>query len=343
MSKLHLSVFPAIVALIFLSPPASGQEWAAKMFRDMRHDFGTVARGAKTEYEFQFTNLYRDDVHVASVRSSCGCTTPFVKDGRDTLKSRETGAIVAHVNSDRFLGSRGATITVTFDRPQYAEVALPVTVFIRDDLVLQPGSVQFGTISKGAGGERQIDITSPGRGDLVIRSVRNNDPFLNVGFAETGRWNNLTRYRLDVRLDPNAPVGHLSDYLVLETNLGDNAQVPVPVEGLVEPALAVTPEWLFFGVVQPGQRVVRQVVIRSSSPTAIRRITPEGSPFEVNLDGLKTPKTMHIVSIAFTGRTPGEKVRQTLKIETDRPDRTAEFAAEAVTGAAPAASTGKSD
>lgn len=332
MRKLPVVGLLAIVMLACHASAAWGQEWARKMFPVARHDFGTVARGAKTEFEFKLTNLYRDDVHIAGVRSTCGCTTPFVKDGRDTLKSRESGAIVAHVNTDKFLGSRGATITVTIDRPQYAEVTLPVTVFIRDDLLMQPGSVQFGVVGLGVGAARQIEITSPGRGDLVIRGVRNNNPNLIATVAETSRWNNLTRYRLDVRLDPATPAGHLSDYLMLETNLGSESLVPVAVEGLVEPALSVTPDWLFFGVVPPGQRVVRQVVVRGSSPIAIRRIAPEGTPFEINLGPLQEPKLMHIVSIAFTGGKPGEKLRQTLRIETDRPDQTAEFVVEAVTG-----------
>ena len=54
---------------------AFGQEWAARMFESTEHNFGTVARGAKAEYEFVFSNIYLEDVHVASVRTSCGCTT----------------------------------------------------------------------------------------------------------------------------------------------------------------------------------------------------------------------------------------------------------------------------
>jgi hypothetical protein len=69
-------MLPATILLAALAAaPAMGQEWARKMFEATNHDFVSVARGSKVEYRFNFTNLYKEDVHIASVRSSCGCTT----------------------------------------------------------------------------------------------------------------------------------------------------------------------------------------------------------------------------------------------------------------------------
>ena len=75
------------------------------MFKVTEHDFGTVARGAKAEYRFVFENLYLEDVHVAGVRTSCGCTTPSVEN--PLLKTYEKGAILAHFNTDPSSASAG--------------------------------------------------------------------------------------------------------------------------------------------------------------------------------------------------------------------------------------------
>ena len=64
---------------VLLASSAGAQEWAEKMFEIRSHDFGTIARGAKAEYEFSLKNIYVEDVHIASVRVSCGCTTPRIK------------------------------------------------------------------------------------------------------------------------------------------------------------------------------------------------------------------------------------------------------------------------
>ncbi|MBN1492019.1 MAG: DUF1573 domain-containing protein [Phycisphaerae bacterium] len=99
-----------------LAAPVAAQEWANEMFKTRSHDFGTIARGAKAEFAFELTNPYLKDVHIASVRATCGCTTFRIE--TDTLKTYEKGAIVAHINSDRFLGSQASTAIVTIDKPQ---------------------------------------------------------------------------------------------------------------------------------------------------------------------------------------------------------------------------------
>ena len=100
-------------------------------------------------------NIYLEDVHVAAVRTSCGCTS--VRIANDSLKTYEKGAIVATFNTPSFLGQHGATITVTFDKPFYAEVQLHVSGYIRSDVVFDPGSVQIGDLKQGAATPQQVD------------------------------------------------------------------------------------------------------------------------------------------------------------------------------------------
>src|SRR3974377_528704 len=126
----------AIIVVLVVSASASGQEWAAKMFSTTTHDFGTVARGEHAEYAFVLENLYLEEVHIASVRASCSCTKPEIQ--TPTLKTYEKGAILAKFNTSAFLGARGATLTVTLDKPFPAEVQLHVRGYIRGDMILSP-------------------------------------------------------------------------------------------------------------------------------------------------------------------------------------------------------------
>ncbi len=96
----------SIVTLMacFCASDVSAQESARKMFNALEHNFGAVARGAKAEYRFKITNLYEEDVHILSVESSCGCTTPEIT--KRTLKTFEKSEIVATYNTRAFLGAR---------------------------------------------------------------------------------------------------------------------------------------------------------------------------------------------------------------------------------------------
>ena len=317
----------SIVFLAAMAATAAAQEWAKSMFSEFRHDFGTIARSSKAEFEFKFNNKFLEDVHVSNVRASCGCTTPSVKDGKSTLKTYETGSILAHINSDTFTGNRSATLTVTFDKPFYAQVELQVTVYIRDDVVLQPGVVQFGTAVQGAAVERQINITSPGRADLQITGVRNNNPHLSTQLINL-RQQGGVGYKLLVRLEESAPAGYINEHFVLLTN-DSRLQIPVPVEGIVRAGLTVSPNWLLVGMVPAGERATKQIVVRAQKPFVIRRVIPAAG-FECDISGAQEPKALHIVPVIFTAGTQTGRIAQTLRIETDKPDEDVEFVAEAV-------------
>lgn len=187
------------------APRLSAQEWARKMFDETQHNFGTVARSAKTEYRFRFKNIYVPEVHISGIRASCGCTTPWVT--KDTLKTYEESEIVAHFNTDRFSGQRGATLTVTFDRPYYAEVQLRVDGYIRTDVVVDPGSIEFGSIDQGRPAEKQVQIAYAGRADWKIVDIKSSNPFLKTSVTEANRRGGQVSCRLAVTLAPDAPAG----------------------------------------------------------------------------------------------------------------------------------------
>src|SRR5262245_38807669 len=52
-----------VVWLLLATGTASAQKWANDMFNTLSHDFGAVARGAKTQYRFQVKNIYEEDAH----------------------------------------------------------------------------------------------------------------------------------------------------------------------------------------------------------------------------------------------------------------------------------------
>ena len=117
------------------------------MFQMTNYDFGTVARAAKTEHRFFFDNPYSQPIHVRSVRTSCGCTTPIVE--TENVPPGGRGSILAKFNTGTHTGSRAATLTVTFDKPTFAEIQLHVKGYIRSDVVFQPGEATFGNIMQG--------------------------------------------------------------------------------------------------------------------------------------------------------------------------------------------------
>src|SRR6266481_2369906 len=143
----------AALNVMFAATGCFADQWVDSMLAEREHDFGTVARGADTVYRFPVKNIYLQDVQLVSVHASCGCTTPTLENA--TLKSGETGYIVATFNTRTFSGIHAATLTLEVawdDKGVHREGETQVRVHgnIRTDLVFQPGEVKFDSVDQGS-------------------------------------------------------------------------------------------------------------------------------------------------------------------------------------------------
>jgi len=317
---------------LLLCTPCYGQEWAGKMFKDSDHDFGVVARGAKVEFPFELENLYLEDVHIAGVRSSCGCTSTRVEN--PSLKTYEKGAVVAVFNTTTFTGQHGATLTVTIDKPFYAEVQLHVKGFVRTDVVFEPGSIQLGSLDQGAGAEREATVSYLGRHNWKILDVKCANPHITAKAVESGRDNGRVSYQLKVHVDADAPAGYVNDRLLLVTNDPNAAQIPLEVEGRITPGISVSPAALFMGVVPSGQRVTKQLVVKGKTPFKILRIECDDASFQFDTSKEDTAKLLHLIPVTYTAGADAGRVAKTIKIQTDQGEMAPELAAYAVVTAA---------
>jgi len=311
---------PTILALATLfaclsCSPLVAQSWARKMFDTTDHDFGTVAKNSKTEFEFKLKNIFIPEVHIADVRSSCGCTTPRIT--KPTLKTYEEGSILAHFNTDTFTGQKGATLTVTFDKPYRATVQLHVRGKIRDDVVVTPGSVRFGAVEEGKAFIQTVQINSPGRSGLRISGVKTTSPFLSAHVTATESGWGATGYQLHVRLDERAPAGYLRDYVTLATGDSRLKEIPVLVEGRIVPGVNVSPRTLFLGSVEPGQKVRKTLVVQGSQPVKVTNVTSNNSGFRFTAPTADTPRLNHVIQAEFIVPEGIEALNQAVRIETD--------------------------
>lgn len=302
-----------VSTMVVVVPTLDAQEWARKMFAESNHDFGVVARGAKAEYRFAFQNLYKEDVHVAGVRSSCGCTFPEVE--TRTLKSWEKGEIIAKFNTRSFLGSRSATITVAIDKPYYAEVQLQVNGYIRSDVVFEPGAVNFGEVEQGSGAETRIQVNYAGRSDWEITDVRSANAQFEVELGDPQRRGNGVAYEMIVRLKPEAPAGYINDQLSLVTNDGQRASIPLAVEGRVRSALSVSPSPLILGVVAPGEQATKKLLVRAKTPFRVLAVTCDGEDLQFAFDK-EEAKATHFIPVTLAANAPGN-IERKIRIETD--------------------------
>lgn len=289
-------------------------DWAGKMFKVRSVDFGEVARNAKTEFAFEFENPYAVDLHIAGVKASCGCTTPIVE--KDTVTTYEKGVIRAHYNTDRFSGKRGATLTVTFDRPRYAEVQLTVAGYIRTDVTVEPSGISLGQVDAGAPATNTARVTFFEGHNPQILDFESKSEHVDVEVKSVGP----RIYEVRASLKPTAPVGFLSEAVTLKTNSKSMPTISLLVEGQVTAPVSVSPGALYLGVVRPGQQAKKNLIVKGKAPFRIRSVTSGDSRF--TFDSKQEPNKLHVIPLTFTADAKSGKIVETIQIETDASDAT---------------------
>ena len=315
----------APLALFFGASIARGEERIHQLFSKSLHDFGNVGRNTKAEYAFEFHNPYRQPIHIVSVRSSCGCTTPSVP--RKTIPPGESGLILAQFNTRSFIGTKSANITVVFDQPHFAEVQLTVIGNIRSDISTEPGEIRFGDVPIGESREVTVSIIHSGSPDWAITDVRGTSSHLEVRLGKAVRSGGQVQIPLKVRLKEDAVAGDILDELWIVTNRGKADSFSLPVSARIRPPVTATPDFISLGIVQPGVQVTQRLAVRGTKPFSVAKIECNDPRFHFQLPEGERP--LHLIQFTFQGEgTPGE-LRQKVKIHTSLGDA---YVAEATVG-----------
>ena len=281
-----------------------GQDWASQLFKKPTHNFGTVARGAKTEHRFTFTNNLQSEIRISSVRASCGCTTPSIV--TQVVKPGEEGAIRTQFNTNSFLGQRGATVTVQFSRPQFAEVQLHVDGYVRRDIVFTPGDVNWGKVEEGNSAKKTVAIAYAGRGDWKITKVSCSNPNVKLDLVEKSRVGQRVNYELNVELEPSAEAGVINDDIIFETDDRRLRTVPLSMAGMVESKLTVSPEVVFLSDIKKGEVINKTVFLKGISEFQLTGVQSSDAAVKAEISGGKKSKIQRVPLVIDTGGKEGD-------------------------------------
>ena len=305
MQKLLLFLF--LFCVVLAGENVADNSWGSAMFNTKRHDFGRVALGANAEFPFELTNIYDREVKLTSVRSSCGCSTATLSS--PLLKPGETGAVVVHLNtSGQHLRDKSAVLTVQLETVignarRMDAVQLFVTGYIRPDVVLTPGNVEFGAVSEGTSAVRTVLMEYTGHSDWALLRVERSQPYIYAKAEEIRREHGNVTYQITATLRENAPAGYVKDILRFTTNeLQPGNREPVeillPIQGVVTAPIYAKPSPMLIGVLVPGETVRKSIVVRSETPFRITNITATNKRLRFTFSDQES--TVQLVSAIFS-------------------------------------------
>ncbi|MFI5460205.1 MAG: DUF1573 domain-containing protein [Isosphaerales bacterium] len=297
---------------------AEAAAWTDALFPESRHDFGMVPRGVKVKHDFLLVNRLAEPITILNLRPSCGCTS-----GRASASAVAPGqsvVIEAEMDTRNFVGPKSTVLFVTLITAggREGEARLGVSCHILSDIVLNPGSIDFGTVVRGQSPAQVLTIDRiNGKGWRFVRMVSASRA-LNAQLAETSRSESTVSYSLSVSVKPDAPAGLLRDEIRLISNDPETPSIPIMVTAVIRGDLTAAPSVLSLGQIHSSAGAQGRFIIRSSRPFAIRSIEGAGDGFSTSPPDA-TPQPVHVVIVAYKpeeGTTRGD-IRRVFRVQTD--------------------------
>jgi hypothetical protein len=298
---------------------AAGPNWYDTIVPEKSHDFGTVARGSKVRHAFRVVNTTSHDVRIADFRTKCGCTD--VKIGSREVPPGTQTTVEVTLDTTRFVGYKPSGLTLVFDRPQFVEVDLNLSSFIRGDLMLSEGGFDFGAVPRGKPRTHTLQLTYQGtRPDWAITKLNTITEHVQATLKAVGRTTSgARRYELTATVQPSAPAGYLREEITLSTNDPESPTIPVSLTAAVQPAVTVAPAVLNLGHLKPGQEVQKVVMVKGPQPfrvTGASSLRPEVSATRAESDA----KPFHTLTVTLRAPATAGPYNAVLEIATDLKD-----------------------
>jgi hypothetical protein len=318
MSRLSMAVVAAVLVMGG-SARAESQSWPDGLFSERSHDFGPVPRGGVVRHPFVLTNRLAVPITILNLRVSCGCTSGTAS--ASVVAPGQSATVEAQMDTRNFVGRKSTTLFVSLMAGnQETEIGLGVSSLILSDVVLNPGVVDFGLVSRGQVPSQMIAIDRIGKPDWKVVKLTSACKSINAMLQETRRQDGAVAYQLTVSLKPDAPAGVLRDEIRLVTNDPETPSIPVPVGAQVRGELSATPAALALGNVASAAGVQGKFVVKASRPFAISKIEGASDGFKLQ-EGDTAKKPLHVLTLTFNPAQASMRgdLTKSFRITTDLP------------------------
>ncbi len=299
--------------LFLVASPAFAATWADSMFDELSKDFGSVPRGPALTHHFRVVNNTKGPVSIANVRVSCGCVSASAL--KNYLEPGEETAVLATMDTTRFIGPKSVTIYVQFDRPAYEEVRLWVQANGRNDFNVTPDALAFGSVRRSTPAAAAVTLTFYGAPDTEITEIKGESNYVLPSVKKVRRTDGEAAFEVSARLRQDTPVGRWYTDVWVATNNASIPQVRVPLTVEVESALSVSPEAVSLGQVALNGESERRVIVRGAKPFRIKAVDGTDDQLVVRESG-DDSKPIHVLTVKLKAGHAGS-IDRTLKVYTD--------------------------
>jgi hypothetical protein len=308
----------AVAAAMATAAPA----WAGPgdLFTEKTMDFGVSPKGTILVHYFRFTNTTNQTITLGTPRVSCGCTSAAVSANR--VAPGESAAVVAYMDTRRIPTpnvTKSVLVYVPVQGQVQEEVTLRVQTVARDDLMMSPDSINFGTVKKGQGAKATTKVTFLSDPNWQVTEATSTGGYVKAEAKQDTRNGNFVTYEVTATLDKECPAGNWVSEINLTTSNPAVAKLRIPVSVNVTASLAASPETVAFGNVKLGTTPEQKITLQSGTPFKILEVKGIDEQLKVVIEKSEA-SPVHTIVLAANPKTMGGFSR-TVEIVTDNKDQ----------------------
>jgi len=294
-------VIPALLILASI-----GQAAGENYFEERTHDFGNVPRGPMLVHHFKLTNPHKETLTISGLRVSCGCvsaTAPVT-----TLAPGASTAVMAQMDSRRFVANKQVTIFVTFSTPRAEEITLLVKAYGRDDFSITPDTLSFGTVRKGSEAKASVSVSMFNAPNMQLTGATCESAFVRINTAKVAKANNESAWEVTAVLRSELPVGKWFTDVWVDTDNPSMPKIRLPLTVEVQPSMMASPANVNFEDMKVGGTLEKTVIVRADKPFRIREVQGADGSVKVTAKS-DDARAVHIVTISFKPSVQGDLTR----------------------------------
>lgn len=259
-------------------------------------NFGTLPKGSLAVHHFTITNIYQVPMQVTHIRRSCECLKAFPP--QKVLQPNESAEFVVTLDTAQFTGPNAQSMFVTFGPQHYSTAVLRFETVSRPDVMLSPGSVQFGTLARGSKVTQAITLEYSGKQtDWRLTEIIRPSADIDVEVKELSRGFLGVKYQVLVSLKPTLAPGQLSEQLNFKTNDPQMPIVNLNIGGNILAAINPSKDRIVFGKVKVGESRQETIIVRGIDSFTLEAITGKDSPIQVQIFPKSQP--IHTLTVVW--------------------------------------------
>ncbi len=284
-------------------------------------DVGKVAKGEKVKVDFELRNEGPAELLISNVHPTCGCT---VASFDAKIAPGAAGKIHAEIDTVDFSGPIAKTITVLSNDPVNPRVTLTIKARVEPQIDSFPGYARYVYVQNQAPATVKQWLWAENFAGFKVLAVTSPYKFIHATFrpasAEERRAEapSSNQWIVETTIQPDAEVGALRDFLIVQTNHPQQKNLRLAITGFVRPLLSVTPLVADFGALDltaAAQDLSLVLVNFGEAAIEIRGVTASVPGVETKVKPIEAGRRWE-VKLTLTGKMPKGRIDAQIQIET---------------------------